>query len=376
VKYTGRSDTVVIPAEFHGIPAVEIGEKAFVDNKILKSVTIPDSITTIAKDAFDGCTGLTSITFAETNELYSSDDGVLFNKDKTTLIRCPVGKSGSYTIPSSVTSVAYYAFEGCAVLTNVTIPDSVTSIGEDAFDGCVGLTSITIPASIIRIGEDGDKAEDAFDGCTGLTGITVAEANEVYSSDDGVLFNKDKTSLLLCPEGKSGSYTIPSSVTDIVDYAFEDCVKLTSVTMDSVTSIGETAFANCTGLTSIVIPASVKSITGGARGGYIYGAFIGCTGLTSVTISEGITSIGAGAFADCTGLTSITIPDSVTYIGGNAFARCTGLTSVTISPVEGREWDFRSEDGTESDLGVFADCSRLSNAAKEALKSAGYTGAF
>jgi hypothetical protein len=152
----------------------------------------------------------------------------------------------------------------------------------------------------------------------------------VYSSEDGVLFTKDKTTLLLYPEGRSGSYTIPSTVTGIALGAFEGCARLTSVTIpDSVTYIGEMAFARCTGLTSITIPASIKVITGALRDDYLYGAFVGCTGLTSVTISEGVTSIGAGAFWGCTGLTSITIPDSVSSIGGYAFLD-SPLTSITI----------------------------------------------
>jgi hypothetical protein len=288
---------VVIPAEFEGIPVVEIGEKAFSGNTAIRSVTIPEGITIIPKDAFDGCTGL---------------------------------------------------------------------------------TSITIPASVIRIGANGNDAEDAFDGCTGLTSITVAEANGVYSAEDSVLFNKDKTTLLLYPEGKNGSYTIPSSVTDIAYCAFDTCAKLTGVTIpNNVTSIGELAFYNCTGLTSITIPASVKTITGNiVRNNVVRGAFVGCTGLTSVTISEGVTSIGAAAFFRCTGLTSIAIPDSVTYIGGNAFASCSNLTTVTVSPVQGRQWDFVVNETSSGGSGypIFRDCSRLNNASKTALRNAGYPG--
>ena len=119
------------------------------------------------------------------------------------------------------------------------------------------------------------------------------------------------------------SVTIPDSVTSIGGYAFQYCIGLTSVTIpDSVTSIGDNAFYGCSGLTSVTIPDSVTSI--------VYGAFIGCSGLTSVTIGNSVTSIVYGAFIGCSGLTSVTIPDSVASIGDYAFEDCSGLTSVTI----------------------------------------------
>jgi hypothetical protein len=252
----------------------------------------------------------------------------------------------------------------------------VVAIGKDAFDKNVKLTGLTIPASVTVIADNIDKAEDAFDGATGLTSITVDEDNGIYSSADGVLFNKAKTTLLLCPEGKSGSYTIPSSVTGIVYCAFENCARLTSVTIpDSVTSIDELAFNSCTGLTSITIPGSVKTIGGDIRNENLYGAFLSCTGLQTVTISEGVTSIGGGAFAFCADLTSISIPNSVTYIGGNAFAACGKLTSVTVSPVNGRNWDVEVADSRNSSgyaaHWVFQN-SPLDNASKTALTNAGY----
>jgi hypothetical protein len=251
----------------------------------------------------------------------------------------------------------------------------VVAIAKDAFDKNVRLTGLTIPASVTVIADTVDKAEDAFDGATGLTSITVDEANSVYSSADGVLFNKAKTTLILCPEGKGGSYTIPSSVTVIADCALEDCAKLTSVIIpDSVTSIGELAFNNCTGLTSITIPGSVKTI-GGRVNENLYGAFMGCTGLKTVTISEGVASIGGGAFAYCTNLPSVNIPDSVIYVGGNAFAACDKLTTVTVSPVNGRNWDVEiAGSRTSSGYGSYwaFQNSPLNNASKTALTNAGY----
>ena len=148
-----------------------IGYDAFYGCKGLTSVTIPNSVTSIGGSAFSDCTGLTSINVAEDNLNYASIDGVLYSKDKKTLRVYPQGKTGSFTIPNSVTSIGDGAFDGCEGLTSVTIPNSVTSIGEDAFYGCTGLTSITIPNSVTSIGEW------AFDGCTGLTSMTVEATN-------------------------------------------------------------------------------------------------------------------------------------------------------------------------------------------------------
>ena len=258
----------------------------------LTSITIPNGVTWIENSAFWDCTGLTSINVAPNNPNFSSEDGILFNKDKTALILYPPGRQGAYTIPNSVTSIGALAFSGCTGLTSITIPDSVTSIGSSAFSGCIGLTSITIPNSVTSIGDL------AFSSCTGLTSINVAPNNHNFSSEDGILFNKDKTALILYPPGRQGAYTIPNSVT----------------------SIGDRAFSGCTGLTSITIPNSVTSIGSSA--------FVACTRLTSITIPNSVITIGSWAFSNCTGLTSVTIGNNVTTIESSAFQSCTGLTSI------------------------------------------------
>jgi hypothetical protein len=235
-----------------------------------------------------------SIGVVDGNSEYSSQDRVLFDKNKTTLIQYPAGKqNGQYSIPASVTSIGSYAFVGCSSLTSVTIPDSVTSIESAAFADCSSLTSVTIPDSVTSIGNY------AFVACNSLMSIGVVAGNSEYTSQDGVLFDKNKTTLIQYPAGKqNGHYSISASVTSIGNYAFWECSSLTSVTIpDSVTSIGDEAFSGCSSLTSVTIPDSVTSIE--------HAAFYGCSSLTSVTIGDSVISIGSYAFYMCTSLTAI-----------------------------------------------------------------------
>ncbi len=247
----------------------------------IKQVVIADGVTSIGNYAFGSLTSLTNI-----------------------------------TIPNSVTSIGASAFSQCESLTSVIIGNSVTSIGSYAFQYCAGLTSITIPNSVTSIGDY------AFSFCTSLTDIWVDEDNPAYSNDTfGVLFNKNKTSLIVAPANIAGKYVIPDSVTTIGRYAFNNCTSLTSVTIpDSVTSIGSYAFQYCAGLTSIEIPDSVTSV--GDQ------AFKDCTNLGSITLPDSVTSIGSFAFYRCSSLTSITIPNSVTSIDYSTFYWCDSLETV------------------------------------------------
>ena len=146
----------------------EIGSSAFKGCKGLTSITIPSSVTSIGRRAFSGCTGLTSINVDEGSSKYKSIDGVLFSKDGTKLIKYPEGKKATnYSIPDSVKSIGEYAFEGCTGLTSVTIGNGVKKIYSGAFKRCTGLTSVYIPNSVTSIGFY------AFQDCTGLTSVTI-----------------------------------------------------------------------------------------------------------------------------------------------------------------------------------------------------------
>lgn len=202
------------------------------------------------------------------------------------------------TIGASVTSIGEGAFMACTNLAGVTLPPGVTNIGKRAFTLCDRLTKVTIPASVTGIGAG------AFSQCANLVAITVDEDNPMYSSAEGVLFDKRKETILLCPSRKAGSYSMPSSVTRIGNEAFAYCTNLTTVMMSpGVGTIGDYAFNYCTSLTSVTIPTSVTNIGSGA--------FAFCFGLTNMLVGSGVTSIGASAFTGCNSLLGI-------YFKGNA----------------------------------------------------------
>ena len=263
-KYSGE---VVIPSsitsEGKKYTVTSIGKQAFLSCKGLTSVTIGNSVTSIGNGAFAYCSGLTSVTIPNS----------VTSIGKTAFESC----SGltSVTIGNSVTSIGNYAFQDCSGLTSITIPNSVTSIGNYAFQDCSGLTSVTIPNSVTSIGSY------AFYGCSRLEDIIIVNDMFVH-----------------LPETYSGPYSIPENISQIIGGAFRDCSGLTSITIpNSVTSIGDGAFRNCSGLTSITIPNSVTSIG--------ESAFNGCSKLTSVTIPNSVTSIGWGAFGSCTQLENV-----------------------------------------------------------------------
>ena len=168
----------------------ELGYEAFSGCSVLTSLTLPSSVTSIGDYAFYGCSGLTSL-----------------------------------TLPSSVTSIGEYAFRGCSGLTSLTIPSSVTSIGSAAFSGCSGLTSLTIPSSVTSIGSA------AFYGCSGLTNLyyIIDEKFETYLSKGHPYIDVKCGIEYYLNDKKITSVVIPSTITEMGKYAFQNCRDLTSV---------------------------------------------------------------------------------------------------------------------------------------------------
>jgi len=361
--YAGIGGAVKIPSVIDGMRVISIANRAFESASSLTSVTIPDTVTSIGQYAFNGCSNLTNITIP--NSVTSIGDFAFDGCHSLGNVTLPnkitsVGTGAFYsctsltgvTISGSVTSIGSYAFENCSSLASVMIPTSVTSIGSDAFSGCASLTSIAVdPLNAFYFSEDGvlyDKGQatliqcpggkvgncaipstvasigaHAFIGCNSLGSITVDESNSFFSGVDGVLFNKDKTTLIQCPGGRIGSYAVPSGVASIGSYAFFSCSSLTCVTMpDSVLSTGSYAFENCSNLSNVRLSNNITAIRSYT--------FASCLKLTSVCIPQSVTAIETYAFVGCTALTSVTIPCSVTYVGGGAFLQCSGLKNAVF----------------------------------------------
>lgn len=317
--YTGSDDMVTIPTTINGLPVASVGEYAFQDRSDLVSIAIPNSVTNIGNEAFEGCSALTTV---------SLGSGVL-NIGFLAFANC-FGLE-SILIPNSVMNISDSAFLQCVNLMDVSLGDGVMSIGHQAFVYCTSLTSIVVPNSVTNIGED------SFGFCYNLTNITVAADNPAYSGLNGVLFDKNQTTLVECPGGYTGSYIVPNGVMNIGNGAFSECFGLTSVAIpDGVLNIGFSAFYGCSSLTSIAIPDSVTNISGHA--------FETCAGLTNVSLGDGVINIDYWAFLDCSSLTSIVIPSSVMSIGDRAFQLCTSLTKVTFlanaPALSGGSWFF------------------------------------
>ena len=331
-KYTGQMLYLYIPEELNGYTVVEIGDSAFFGAFSIIEVEIPYTVTHIGNTVFTDCIALEAIQVAKDNPAYISQDGILFNKDKTELIRYPEEKEGeSYNIPDSVTAIADDAFRGCDRLKDISIPSGLERIGAGAFILCYSLDSVHIPESVTEIGPE------AFTTCSLLREFEVAQGNAFYTSQDGVLFNKDKTVLIRYPEAKADqTYCIPESVIIVEASAFSGNQFLSAVTIpDGVTTLGASAFHGDDALTSIVLPESVTDL-----GAY---AFFGCRALTSVTISNGIAALEVSTFGRCTSLTGIRLPNHLQSIGERTFDGCRALKHVTVPNTVKSIGDFAFE---------------------------------
>ena len=326
----------------------EIGNSAFYDCRGLTSLILPSGVTKIGNSAFSGCSGLTSLTLPSGvteigNSAFSGCSGLT-----------------SLTLPSGVTEIGNSAFSGCSGLTSLTLPSGVTEIGNSAFSGCSGLTGLTLPSSVTEIGNS------AFSGCSGLTSLTLPSGvTRIGSSafkncglkEVGIYINGDLETYLAkghpnidvecgikyyLNDKEIKNVMIPSSVTSLGCYAFQNSC-LTSISLpSSLAFVGDGAFKNCSSLASITFSSGLVSIGSSV--------FSGCSGLTSLILPFGLNSIGSYAFAECRNLTRITLPASLSSIADYAFENCSNIASLTIPFGVTKIGDY-----------AFSDCSRLTS---------------
>ncbi len=329
------------------IPVTMIGEQAFIDREKITQVNIPSSIKSIGNLAFNGCISLTSFNVNSKNANFCSENGILFNKDKTTLLQYPSAKADTgYSIPDGVTKIEDWAFYDCNKLTVMTIPSSVATIGEYALNFCTGLTELfvhattpptvgtnaftnvdrAIPVYVPAASLDAYKAAAGWKDFTNLQAlVTEFTVNNLkYKVTDNTANEVELTGYTTKPTGK---LYIPTNLT----YGSKTYL---------VTGIKNDAFYGCSEITEVTIPTCVKSI--GQR------AFYECTSLGNLKIVNGVTSIGDQAFCKCSALTKVTIPESVTSLGQLVFAECSSLTQATIG-----------SGVTEIRFGLFGGCTAL-----------------
>ncbi len=327
---TGSYD-ITIPEKLDDHPVTGLGESSFSGTyspdhpknytllsfcNQIQSVTIPESVTSIGKSAFEDCSNLDSLTikgvatsigayaFGSCTSLTSlSLVGSFQTIGDYAFVSCGMT---SLTIDATITSIEKYAFSSRS-LTSLSLTGNVQKIGDYAFYSCPSLKTVTLPKSLTSIGSH------AFDFCTILGSLGSIEIPGTVTEIGDFAFNNSGLT----------SVTIDEGVKSTGAYMFYKCGNLTTVTLpESLTTIANGSFAFCPNLNHVNIPARVTCIGDGA--------FSNCTSLSEITLQDGVKTIGADAFVSCKELTSITLPDSVTDIGKEAFQSCEGLESITI----------------------------------------------
>ena len=296
------------------------GEKlnlgSFSGCSMITTITLESGITTIRDSSFERCDSLASFNIPDTVTsienwsfyLCKSLESIVIPRGVTYLgqdVFCACENLVSVSMNgASITDIYTGTFYGCYKLASFSIPNSVERIGDEAFQNCQSLTSIHIGSSLIYIGNR------VFNGCTSMVSFDVDEGNTVYSSVDGVLFNKEKTILYNYPCAKEGEATIPSSVTSIYSYAFQSNQYIQSIIVpSSVTSVGVGAFTNCNNLESVTFANPDTTLN--------TSVFSGCAKLKNVTLPEHLEALYNSLFYKCVSLETISIPATVTIIMGH-----------------------------------------------------------
>ena len=335
---------------------VYIGSFAF-DHTCLTEIHLGSKAKDIDAKSFIADNLISNISVDTSNPNFSSQDGILYNKNKTELVAYPSHKNNTvYTMPNSVKTVKDVAFYMNGYLTTVNLSTSITELPEYAFSGCINLSTInnlnnvtkygdyclgaTAISSITLSANVTEVSALSFLNCEKLTTINVDGNNSKYTSVNGVLFSKDKTKLIAYPEGKSDSnYIIPNGTKTIGESAFQ-CAKFSQVTIPtSVNTFENWAFAQCKNLTSVTIPASITKIN--------YGPFNGCLKLKSV-VDNSACDLTYLMFGECVELTSVVLNNNIKVIENRAFYACTSLSSITLPTNLSEIW-----------VAAFKECSKL-----------------
>lgn len=391
LKKIGRSvfnchniSEVILPSTL-----TEMGDYAF-DGTAVSKIEIPASLVDFGEGSFSNCQNLTQISVNKENPYFSTENGILFElkDDKKSLVLYPAGRTAStydnydnlanikgyafngcknlkninfkgdrleniglaafkdcinlqtIKLPEKVINIQQEAFQNCEQLLSINLPSTLTMIWTRAFKGCASLSTITLPASLKYLTTGYEY--DAFSGCESLQEINVNPENNFFTSIDGILYNKGVNELLKYPEGSSVTdYTLPETVTELPEFAFNNCKLLERVNLHSgLSAIPKYAFAN-SGIKRVVIPEGVLSIGDNA--------FYNCKKLADFYIPENVITVGAKAFAE-SNLQGIVLGSRLRNIGEDAFADCNALQAVTTL----------SKD-IKPGLKMLANCTRLSD---------------
>ena len=327
-------------------------------NDSLYILQVASNVTSITSSVLN-ISNIAAIEVDQGNNTFSSLNGVLYNKQKTQLWRCPRHLSGTVTIPTSVTSLRTEAFRDCKFVDKLVLNTSNYSIGNNCFAGTL--------VDTLFVGDEVDALNREFLDLEGLVAINVDPDNWSYQSVDGMLVSMDGSAILRYPRGRQGAVSIPANITHVGEKAFKDCSLLTSISLNNVTYIAREGFSGCTGLRTLTIPEAVDTIEHLAfsgnhlhtlyfnashityAGGSIfqsdslyevvfgpnvpeipYEAFYRCRNLQVVQLPSSLKIIGSDAFAECSSLQSITLPDSLVRINAYAFDGCSSLEEITI----------------------------------------------
>ena len=309
--------SIEIPSVIDGYSVTALQKTAFGLCEYVTSVAIPDSVTSIPNETFYG-SNIAEIHVDENNPQYASQDGVLFNKNKTSLLQYPPKNiRNSYNIPDGVRAIGKNAFQDCDYLTSVTFPKTLTNIYEGSFYDCDSISSLTFPDSLVAI------SALAFQSCSSLTNITFGKG--IKEIQDGAftycenISNVNITNLAgWCEMTMGAGMSNPLYYAD--NLSINGVITNKIVVPDEVTKINDYVFTHCNGITSVTKGKNCKKI--GMQ------AFAYCSYLTSVIIPYGVTLIDQSAFASCMNLQSIYLPNTIEEINTSAFNACYSLRDV------------------------------------------------